>query len=235
MKSFLQQLFTPFPRLYALLDTPLVLDAYKIAFTHPSYDDKINYQVYEQLGDLTINKFLVWYFYARFPHLQHPGGVKIVARLRINYGSKAFLAQLARELGFRSYILTGPGVPLTDSIYEDIFEAFIGVTETCMDTAYSLGMGWAECFMFLKSLMDTREIPLDYESLFDAKTRLKELCDKYKHFGKLTFSKKSNSCFAHIDSMGYIGSGRNEQEAAQCALRFLAQTGSTPALGHNVA
>ena len=37
-----------------------ILDIYTQAFTHPSFHVTNNYQVYEQIGDLSINKFFVW-------------------------------------------------------------------------------------------------------------------------------------------------------------------------------
>ena len=97
-----------------------ILDIYTQAFTHPSFHVTNNYQVYEQIGDLSINKFFVWYFYERFPILQKPSGVKVVARLRIKYGSKDFLSSLAKSLHFEQYILKSEDVRLTDSIYEDV-------------------------------------------------------------------------------------------------------------------
>jgi dsRNA-specific ribonuclease len=63
-----------------------------------------NYEVYEQLGDITVNKFIVWYMYKRFPQLNCAQGVKIVARLRINYCSKQSFAQIAESLGFWAFI-----------------------------------------------------------------------------------------------------------------------------------
>ena len=54
------------------------------AFTAASANKNENYEIYEQIGDVSANKFIVWYAYQRFPQLNCPAGVKVVARLRIN-------------------------------------------------------------------------------------------------------------------------------------------------------
>merc|ERR1712127_565873 len=77
---------------------------YANAFTSDSVDEENNYQVMEQLGDLTGNKFIVTYMYKRFPQLKCSEGVKVAARLRINYGSKQSFAEISRKLGFWSFI-----------------------------------------------------------------------------------------------------------------------------------
>jgi dsRNA-specific ribonuclease len=60
---------------------------YACAFTSELVDEHNNYQVLEQIGDLAGNMFIVNYMYARFPDLENAEYVKIVARLRINYGA----------------------------------------------------------------------------------------------------------------------------------------------------
>lgn len=169
------------------------LELYQKAFTHVSYDSVNNYEVYEQLGDITVNKFLVWYFHTRFTTATGIGlfnsalGVKVVARLRIKYGSKQFLSELADRLGFWDYIRMGEGVSTGKrmSILEDVFEAFIGVTEYIIDRRFKVessvtGMGYMCCYQILQSFFDAIPIDLSYEQLFDAKTRCKELFDLFK-------------------------------------------------------
>ena len=45
------------------------------AFTAASANSKENYEILEQLGDVSANKFIVWYAYRRFPQLNCPLGV----------------------------------------------------------------------------------------------------------------------------------------------------------------
>ena len=82
------------------------MEIFSQVFTHKSvYTDtrpNYNYEVYEQLGDVSANKFIVWYMYKRFPQLNCLEGVKIVARLRINYGAKQSFYRIAENLGFWS-------------------------------------------------------------------------------------------------------------------------------------
>ena len=49
-----------------ILTDKLSLSCYKKEFTHSSCYPIHNYEVYEQLGDITVNKFLLWYFHNRF-------------------------------------------------------------------------------------------------------------------------------------------------------------------------
>lgn len=197
-KTFLQQHLQHIgPHLWQKLE-PILLDEsslllYQKAFTHVSYDPVNNYEVYEQLGDITVNKFLVWYFHNRFTTTNGVGlfnstlGVKVVARLRIKYGSKQFLSQLAEQLGFWEYAriteVVSPGKRM--SILEDLFEAFIGVTEYIIDYRFqtesqSVGLGYMCCYKILQHWFDAIPIDVSYEQLFDAKTRCKELFDLFK-------------------------------------------------------
>lgn len=223
---------------------PLSMKLYTKAFTHVSYDSVNNYEVYEQLGDITVNKFLVWYFHSRFSNqLNSPFGVKVVARLRIKYGSKQFLSELADKLGFWQYISVSeemtPGKKM--SILEDVLEAFIGVTEQIIDQRIYPGLGYISTYRILESLFNEIPIDLSYEQLFDAKTRLKELFDIYKEqLGTVVYEYKkmpNMTSYIHIyykigTEKYYICSASSdinksiaEQHASEKALQVLAQQG----------
>lgn len=166
------------------------LKLYRTAFTHCSSSSINNYEVFEQLGDITVNKFLVWYFHRRFPMLNNTFGIKIVARLRIKYGSKQFLSELADKNNFWDHIkiteVTSNGKKM--SVLEDVFESFIGVTEYIIDNRIHDGLGYISCYNILQSFFDKIPIDISYESLFDSKTRLKELFDHYKEkIGTLSY------------------------------------------------
>lgn len=152
---------------------------YNQAFTHISFDPETNYEMFELLGDITANKILVWYFYRRFPQLNHPLGVKVIARLRINYGAKVTFSSLAENLGFWKFI--SASVPIREtkkkSLLEDTFEAFIGLTENVINTKMEAAIGETVCYTFVSSVLDKISVSLKYEDLFDAKTRLKEIFD----------------------------------------------------------
>jgi dsRNA-specific ribonuclease len=158
------------------------------AFTAASADPKNNYEIYEQLGDLSANKFIVWYAYRRFPQLRCPLGVKVVARLRINYGSKQSFSSIAEKLEFWPYISAAEEGTDRSAKYrsrhkkdllEDVLEAFIGCTEEILDDEYVPGVGYAIVYDILASIFDDIPISLRFEDLIDAKTRMKEIFDSF--------------------------------------------------------
>ena len=154
---------------------------YGIAFTSSSANENCNYEVYEQLGDLSANKFIVSYMYKKFPKLRCSECVKIVARLRILYGSKQTFSTIAENLGFWNFISTSEEQRNTEKkkLLEDTFEAFIGVTEFLIDEKIRNGVGYAIVYDILSNVFDSIKISLKYEDLYDSKTRLKELFDFY--------------------------------------------------------
>lgn len=158
------------------------------AFTAASANSKENYEIYEQLGDVSANKFIVWYSYQRFPQLNCPLGVKVVARLRINYGAKNSFAQIADSLGFWPYISAAEDGTDRSAKYrarhkkdllEDVFEAFVGCTEQILDQEYRPGVGYGVVYDILVSIFDKIPISLKFEDLIDAKTRMKEIFDAF--------------------------------------------------------
>ncbi len=60
--------------------------------------------MFEQLGDVSVNKFIVNYMYKRFPQLRNPNGVDVVAKLKIKYASKNQLQMLSESLDMWRFI-----------------------------------------------------------------------------------------------------------------------------------
>lgn len=158
------------------------IQAYSQAFTAASANPNKNYEIFEQIGDLSANKFIVWYSYRRFPQLDCPLGVKVVARLRINYGSRQSFSEIAESLGFWPFISADEDERSRKKkdLLEDAMEAFIGCTEQLLDNKYRPGVGYGIVYDILSSIFDKIDISLAYNDLYDAKTRLKELFDAYK-------------------------------------------------------
>jgi len=146
------------------------------AFTALSADSVNNLEVLEQLGDLTANKFIVWYMYKRFPFLKCHEGIKVVARLRINYGSKQSFYKIAEDLGFFPLISasTDDITRRKKKLLEDVFEAFLGAIELILDNDSVVGVGYHCVYNILSKIFDKMFISLKYEDLYDSKTRLKE-------------------------------------------------------------
>jgi dsRNA-specific ribonuclease len=185
------------PKYIDLLTNEKSMAEYGNAFTAESADTVNNYERYEQLGDISANKFIVWYSYKRFPQLDCTEGVKVVARLRINYGATQMFSKLAEELGFWPFISCAidppPVIPGEErkknnkkyrskhmkNLLEDVFEAFIGCTETLLDKAFRTGVGYAIVYDILTDIFNEKPMSLVYEDLYDSKTRLKETFDHY--------------------------------------------------------
>ena len=188
-KQFITELLTrgKLKRKYMdILTNEESMSEYDRAFTTQDADEKNNYENFEQIGDVTANKFIIWYAYKRFPQLKCPDGVAVVSRLRINYGAKASFARIGDRLGFWPFI-TGTEEQRSvakKSLIEDCFEAFIGCTEFLLDQSTRVGVGYAVVYDILTSIFDEEEISLKYEDLYDSLTRVKEVFDAF-HYTKL--------------------------------------------------
>lgn len=172
------------------------MEAYGQAFTARTADAINNYERFEQIGDVTANKFIVWYAYRRFPQLDCTDGVKVVARLRINYGAKEFFGPLGEKLGFWPFISALEDGMERNQYYrnrnkkdllEDCVESFIGCTEYLLDKAFRPGVGYGIVYDILADIFDDIHMSLRYEDLYDAKTRLKETFDANKDLGSWYF------------------------------------------------
>jgi dsRNA-specific ribonuclease len=163
-----------------LVDKNILL--YEQVFTHKSANENINYEIYEFLGDTTVNKAIAWYLTRRYPQLACPKGVKILTRLKINLVSKKSFSILAKRLYFWNFVTASEEERQNrmNKILEDVFEAFFGLTEYLVDTDIQFGLGYAICYNIIHHLMEQENISLKYEDLFDAKTRLKEIFDYFK-------------------------------------------------------
>lgn len=164
---------------HTLLTNDESMKIFSAVFTSTTADENDNYEVYEQLGDITVNKFIICYMYKRFPKLHCTKGVKVVARLRINYGSKQSFAQIAESLGFWSFITASEEERNRNKkpLLEDTLEAFFGAVEYIIDNNTLHGVGYAVVYSILSVIFDEIDISLKYENLYDSKTRLKELFD----------------------------------------------------------
>ena len=232
-------------KIEAILENQKYMNMFAQAFTSITYDPINNYEYMEQIGDVSINKFLINYFYTRFPVLKCTLGVKVVARLKINYCSKKTFSQISEDLGFFEFINASDEEKqnLRINLLEDVLESFFGCLEQILDEKYHIGVGYAIIYDLLTSIFDTIPISLCYDDLYDAKTRLKELYDLKKSVDNLTGKQLGDlrySVFRDDDSGIYtsnvfdtkfkcIGSGESnkkseaEQVSAQNALIFLSK------------
>lgn len=163
------------------------LQLYSQAFTSKTADSIHNYEYYELLGDVTINKIIVWYIHRKFTFLEKSeGGVPVMARIKIKLQQKENLFRIGERLEFFKYISA------TDeernsrmrALIEDSVEAFFGVTEYILDNKIRMGVGYHICYNILEYLLNETKISLKFEDLFDAKTRLKESFDYHRLYLK---------------------------------------------------
>jgi dsRNA-specific ribonuclease len=162
---------------------------YGQAFTSDTVNADDNYEVFEQLGDVSANKFIVWYSYKRYPQLFCPSGVPVVAHLRINYGAKKTFFAIGESLGFWPFISASVDERSRKKkdLLEDVFEAIIGVTEYLLDNKYRPGVGYGIIYDILVNVFSNLEMSLEYDDLKSSKTRLKEIFDKNVNIGELEY------------------------------------------------
>lgn len=149
--------------------------------------------------------------YRKFPQLNCPEGVKIVARLRINYGAKQCFSEIARQLGFWKFISATNEIRQhkMKSLLEDVFEAFLGATEMIMDNRKRIGVGYAIVYEILASIFDEMDISLKYKDLYDAKTRLKELIDTFPELGNIVYREEKEDLLT-VSSIYLIKNNRQK-------------------------
>jgi len=164
------------------------LPFYNMAFTSKTADEESNYETFEQMGDSTIGKFIVWSSYEKFPHLRGKSeAVEIIARMKINLGSKDTLSNIAESLGFWNFISASEDLRYRSKkmLLEDVFEAFIGVLEYIIHdfsdpNRSQPGIAYQLTYTLLLKLFEPHTLKIDYNILVDSKNRLKGVFDQYK-------------------------------------------------------
>ena len=180
------------------------LQKFKIAFTDASFDQNTNYEYYEFVGDVVVNKTLVFYILYRFPQVKKQGWL---TKIKHYLMSGRYLGMLADKYGFFPHIRFAGKVqeafeqnPILHhneeytKLLENVFEAFVGCFMEICDEIFYYGVGDHLMFEIFKSLLDAEEISIKYEDIFDPVSRLKEIYDQMKipfntHFS--TFENKN--------------------------------------------
>ena len=167
-----------------LLLSPANMEIYNKVFTSASADPNNNYENFELIGDVTINKFLIWYFRRRF-RLTSPESVNILSRIKIMYGSKDEFSDIVEKLKFGNLEMFDfiraslfERNKMKKKLYEDCYEASIGATELIIDENIKIGVGYAIVYNILENIYKTVVISFKHEDLKDPITRLKEILDK---------------------------------------------------------
>lgn len=154
------------------------MQLYIRAFTHKDIDYRSNYETLEFYGDPYVNAIANPYILKRFPKVIN---VKWWTRISHILRDTGTLSKMAKNLGFVPFIKYDKSKKKTqlsrDKVYEDVFEAFIGATVVISRKKAGFGSGYAVVYELIGKAMDAIPIRLDYNTLFDARTRLKEMYD----------------------------------------------------------
>jgi dsRNA-specific ribonuclease len=161
------------------------LAKFKIAFTHPSMKESEDYQIYEFSGDVIVNAFIANYVRYKFPKIIH---VKWFTRLKHNIQSDKMLAKIAMKEGLENFVRYGEEMeylrvnPHLDEkeeymkMMEDVLESFFGcLSEVIQQSGKLYGVAIEVCGVIMASFLDTLDISLKFEDVFDPVTILKEL------------------------------------------------------------
>jgi dsRNA-specific ribonuclease len=141
--------------------------------------------------------------------------------LKANHVSKKSLSDIARKLGFMEHIVYDKNKENETNLLEDVFEAFFGFTVHLLDENYMYGIGHGIVYDILASIFDDIDVSLEYNDLYDAKTRLKELFDRhrtklgnFKHKIHMNDDSLNNklTIYYHTYNGGFIIVGKCENE-----------------------
>lgn len=157
------------------------------AFIHSTYSEETNYELLEFEGDGMIGAQVVQYIRRKFPEMI---SVRWNTRMKHHIISSKVLAKLAIDNGFEQFLVINENLQAYiesfedkwdcseyQSAYEDTVEALCGAITEVLNKHAAQGVADAACYNIISSFLDEYEIPLKYEDLFDAKSRLKEIFD----------------------------------------------------------
>ena len=167
-----------------ILSRPECMKIFDTVFTHKSVRPQDNYDIYESLGDVIVNKHVMWYLFDRVKVVRNldSSGVALVSRWKIVMVQKEIYARFAKSLGFWEFISANQKIrDSTLGLLEDVLEAFFAGLNLIMENYYHNGTGDYICKSIIYKILDEYEHKsLKYHDLFDSITLLKELVDKMK-------------------------------------------------------
>jgi dsRNA-specific ribonuclease len=158
------------------------LAAFKQAFTHKSASDKLNYEVFETIGDVTLNKCVMWYFWRVIKNVTP----EMLTLLKIKFASTKMMSIFAKDMDFDKYVLMHPDLYKHKfKILEDVLEAFIGCLEHLIDGIHELHGGYQYAYNFVVYYIEKYMRGVDIEALtendlLDPISRLKNVADRHK-------------------------------------------------------
>jgi dsRNA-specific ribonuclease len=167
----------------------------KLAFTHPTMLEPHTYELFETLGDATVNKCIVWYLTRRFPQIKRgESGNEIITEIKKTFINKASfskrLTQIDMDKFIRyrelSYMEKGQEkrVVMDNSMREDVFEAMMGAIEDLIDSKIMVNTGYCVIYNMITSVLDEdKNISINIGDVLDSKTKINEVFSKRKSYG----------------------------------------------------
>lgn len=153
---------------------------FELAFTHPSYDKKNNFEYLEFRGDAAANLAIAQYIRIRFQAIK---SAKWLNKLNLALHSTQYMSTIAKKEGFQNYVRLGPNHKIIssldkDKLMEDLLEAFCGAVLCYCDEHFEFGSGYSIVFSIITGFFE-KHIYLDlrYETFFDIKSRVKEMVE----------------------------------------------------------
>lgn len=155
------------------------LATFKLAFTHRTISETSNYEVFETLGDVSLNKSIIWHF----KRILSDASPEQLTLLKIKFASTKLMSVYARELEFDKYILSpDESIRTRCKVLEDCFEAFIGCMEFLIDKVNGMHTGYSFVYTFVSVYIERylSSMSIKEEDLLDPISTLKNIADKHR-------------------------------------------------------
>jgi dsRNA-specific ribonuclease len=155
---------------------------FELAFTHPSYDEKNNFEYLEFRGDAVANLAIAQYIRIRFPSIK---SAKWLNKLNLALHSTSYMSIIAKKEGFQNYVRLGKNHKIIssldkDELMEDLLESFCGAVLCYCDEHFEVGSGYAIVFSIISTFFERHigiSLDEDYGKFFDIKSRVKEMVE----------------------------------------------------------
>jgi len=185
-----------------IVNEPENLKMFETCFVHKSADEQNNYEIYEQLGDKIIDYSISKYIANRYPKLFNGSlsqklSLKIISKTHLYLRSKNWLSRVAYDvLQFKPFVTVSMEKLEDRSVYEDIFEGFMGACDIAVNKFAKEQVGYIICYEIMKHVFNIFDFKPEFDLIIDYTTQLKEYSQKKlggftdKQFGYI-YPKKS--------------------------------------------
>ena len=195
-----------------IAEQPSNLALYRLAFTHKSYqsvgEDQVSNERLEFLGDAILDAIVSDILYKRFPYKTEGE----LTQYRSNVVKRASLNKIALNLGFEAMLIVAPNANISDRMYGDMLEAFIGAVY--LDRGYRTTLRFVQD-KIINSLLANDDFAKDR----NYKSQLLEWGQQYKKtivFSEMKSENEHNLFLSSVSIDGQTvahGQGRTKKES----------------------